>query len=248
MKLSFFTLFFICAGLILSGCSMTGLATGIGAGVGVAAAQEGGLSRAYSDAKIQTQINRLWFEYDVDMFRKVDMTVNQGRVLLTGVVQDPEHRVEAVRLAWQPEDVVQVINEIRVADSAGITGYARDSWITTRLRTALTLDKEIQSINYSIDTVNGIVYLMGTAQSRAERNRVIEKARTISGVRQVVSYVKLAGENLKNPAPARAQDHSAPEYESDFRSVNGSEFQNSRIREVDSEMLLQSGPPRDAAP
>ncbi|MDB2683197.1 BON domain-containing protein, partial [Alphaproteobacteria bacterium] len=54
----------------------------------------------------------------VDMFTKLDLTVNQGRVLITGVVQDPAHRVEAVRLAWKPTGVQQVINEIRVAERA----------------------------------------------------------------------------------------------------------------------------------
>lgn len=184
--------------LALSGCTMIGMATGAGASLGVAASQEGGLSRAASDLKIQAQINNLWFSYNSDIFLKLDMTVNQGRVLLTGVVQDPEHRVEAVRLAWQPEGVKQVINEIQVADSEGVMGYAKDAWITTRLRTALTFDSDVQSINYSIDTVRGVVYLIGAAQNQAELNRVIEIARTISNVKRVVSYVKLVGKDISD--------------------------------------------------
>ena len=185
--------------LFLPSCA--GVAAGAGASLGVAAAQEGGIGRAATDARIQIAINDLWFRHNVEMFRKLDITVNQGRVLLTGVVQDPEHRVEAVRLAWQPSGVKQVINEIRVAESDGITGFARDTWITTRLRTSITFDRNIQSINYSIDTVQGIVYLMGFAQNQAELNRVIEKARTIPDVKQVVSYVKLVGEKNTDTAP-----------------------------------------------
>lgn len=180
--------------------------TGAAAVTGISAAQEGGLSRAYSDTKIKVNINEAWFQYNVDAFRKLSTTVNQGRVLITGVVQDPQHRVEAVRLAWQVQGVKQVINEIRVAESGGITGFVKDGWITSRLRTALTFDRGVQSINYSIDTVQGIVYLMGVAQNQAELNRVIETARTISGVKQVVSYVKLAGEPLAKEEP---QDLSA---------------------------------------
>lgn len=179
---------------ILPGCTVTGAATGVAASTGVAVAQEGGLKRAYNDAKIQAKINELWFSHDIEMFRKLDMTINQGRVLLTGTVQNPDHRVEAVRLAWQPKGVVQVINEIRVAESDGIIGFARDSWISTRLRTAITFDKEVQSVNYNIDTVSGVVYLMGVALSQAELNRVIETARTIPDVKRVVSYVKFVGE------------------------------------------------------
>lgn len=177
---------------LLSSCAL-GVAAGAGAAVGVASVQEGGVSRAASDAYIQTQINDLWFRYNVDMFSKLDLTINQGRVLITGVVQDPKHRVEAVRLAWQPKGVVQVINEIKVANSEGIVGFAKDAWISTRLRTALMLDSEIESLNYSIDTVQGSVYLMGFAQDQAELDRAIQKARTIANVRSVVSYVKLVG-------------------------------------------------------
>ena len=173
-----------------------------GAATGVAASQEGGLSGAWSDTKIQMQINDLWFRYDVNTFTKLDLTVSQGRVLITGVVQDPEHRVEAVRLAWQPDDVRQVINEIRVAESTGIVGYAKDVWITTRLRTAITLDKKVTSINYSIDTVQGVVYLMGFAQNQAELDHVTGIARTINGVNQVVSYVKIMGTKDQDSAPS----------------------------------------------
>lgn len=206
--------FLLVSSMALSGCTMIGMATGAGASLGVAASQEGGLSRAASDLRIQAQINNLWFSYNSDIFLKLDMTVNQGRVLLTGVVQDPEHRVEAVRLAWQPEGVKQVINEIQVADSEGLMGYAKDAWITTRLRTALTLDSEVQSINYSIDTVQGVVYLIGAAQNQAELNRVIEVARTISNVKRVVSYVKLVGKNISDSMDMPVTQAQQEEYPS----------------------------------
>ena len=60
----------------------------------------------------------------MNTFTKLNLTVNQGRVLITGIVQNPDDRVEAVRLAWQVEGVTQVINEIRVAESDGLPGYA----------------------------------------------------------------------------------------------------------------------------
>jgi osmotically-inducible protein OsmY len=179
--------------ILLSSCSPLGVATGVGASLGVAASQEGGISKAAEDARIQIEINDLWFRSNVDIFSKLDLTINQGRVLITGVVQDPEQRVEAVRLAWQPKGVKQVINEIQVAKSEGVVGFARDTWITTRLRTSMTFAKGIQSINYSIDTVQGTVYLMGFAQNQLELNSVTELARTISGVKGVVSYVKIIG-------------------------------------------------------
>lgn len=185
---------------------------------GISAAQEGGIKGAVSDAAIKIRINDLWFKYDVDAFTKLQTTIDQGRVLILGVVQNPEHRVEAVRLVWQVPGVKQVINEIRVEDSEGIKGFVRDKWITSKLRTALTIDREVQSINYSIDTVQGIVYLMGVAQNQKELNHVIEKVRTTSGVKKVVSYVKLSGEEIEptpTPQPPSESDpvqNYAPDY------------------------------------
>ena len=206
IALSFLSL--LATPLLLSGCSVTGAATGAAATVGVAASQEGGISQAASDARIQIEINDLWFRHDVEMFRKLDMTVSQGRVLLTGIVQNPEHRVEAVRLAWQPRGVSQVINEITVAESSGIAGFARDAWITARLRTSLTLDRNVLSINYNIDTVQGVIYLMGFAQSQVELNHVIELARTVPDVKRVVSYVQVIGDDEVATQPEEATSSS----------------------------------------
>ncbi len=187
-------LFLAASSLAINACTPLGMATGAAAGVGTAASKEGGLSGAVTDASIKGKINELWFQYNIDMFSKLSTTVNQGRVLVTGVVQNPQDRVEAIRLVWQVKGVKQVMNEIRVADSDGVPGFVRDTWITTRLRTAITFEKNIQSLNYSIDTVQGVVYLMGVAMSETELNRVTQLARTIPNVKQVVSYVKMVGE------------------------------------------------------
>jgi|JI10StandDraft_1071094.scaffolds.fasta_scaffold02615_24 osmotically-inducible protein OsmY len=181
----------------LSACGAVGLAAGAGAAVGIASQQEGGVKSAASDVRIKAMVADKWFKYKVDTFSKLSTTVNQGRVLITGVVQNPDDRVEAVRLAWQVEGVKQVINEIRVADSDGLPGYVRDTWISTRLRTAMTFDKEISAVNYTIDTVQGTVYLMGVARNQAELDKVIQTAREIPNVKEVVSYVKPYGEPVQ---------------------------------------------------
>ncbi len=188
--------------VLLSACGPVGLATGAAATVGVAAAKEGGIKSGINDATIKANINDLWFRHDVDMFRKLNMTVDQGRVLLTGVVQNPEHRVEAVRLAWQPKGVKQVINEIRVGDSASVGSFAKDEWITAQLRTRLIANADVQSINYSLETVRGSVYLMGVARNQEELDRVIRIAQRIKGVKEVISYVKLSGEPITSAGAA----------------------------------------------
>lgn len=197
MKKISFVLLSVSILVLINACSPLGMATGAAAVAGTESSKEGGLGRAFSDASIKGRINEAWFQYDLETFSKLSTTVNQGRVLLTGVVQDPQDRVEAVRLVWQVEGVKQVINEIRVADSEGVPGFIRDNWITTRIRTAITFDKQIHSLNYSIDTVQGVVYLMGVAMSEQELDRVISIARTVPNVKQVVSYVKMIGEPVQ---------------------------------------------------
>lgn len=191
--------------LVLSGCGAMGLATGVGAAVGVSAAKEGGISSSITDESIRIKISDLWFKRDVDMFRKLNLSVNQGRVLVTGVVQSPEARVEAIRLAWQPKGVKQVINEVRVGEGGSVGNYAQDMWISGQLRTKMTFDKNIQSINYTIETVQGTVYLMGVAQSQTELDRAIKLARQIKGVKEVISYAKLAGEPVTSSAATTSE-------------------------------------------
>lgn len=181
----------------VNACTPLGMATGAGAAAGTAASKEGGIGGAFTDAGIKMKINEAWFQYNVETFSKLSTTVNQGRVLITGVVQNPQDRVEAVRLVWQVPGVKQVMNEIRVADSEGFPGFVRDTWITTRLRSAITFDRNVTSLNYSIDTVQGVVYLMGVAMNQRELDRVVEIARTIPNVKQVVNYVKMIGDPVQ---------------------------------------------------
>lgn len=177
------------ASALLSGC--VPVAVTAGAMTGIAASKEGGVGGELDDARIQTEINNAWFRNDVEMFSKLHTTVEQGRVLITGVVQAPEDRVEAVRLAWQVKGVTQIINEIQVADSEGVGGYLKDTWIGTQLRAKLTANRDVNALNYSIDVVRGVVYLMGIAESQSELNEVVDIARNINYVQNVVSYVKV---------------------------------------------------------
>lgn len=180
--------------LALSACSTTGVAVGAGAATAVAASEERGLGGAISDTAIETQINAALLQHSFETFRKVAVKSYEGRVLLTGLVQKPEMRIDAVRLAWQVRGVKEVINEIEVTDKGGPAAYARDVWISTQLRTKLLLDKEIQSINYSVETVSGSVYLMGFARSPEELARVKAHARNLAFVRRIVSHVRVASE------------------------------------------------------
>lgn len=182
---------FILSALLLSACNPVSMVAGVGATVGVAASQEGGIRGAVTDSAIQLKITDMWLKHDFNMYRKLSLTVKEGRVLITGSVPDPDMRVEAVRLAWQADGVKQVLNEISVDKGGGLKGSVMDTWVTTDLRTRLMFDKYVESINYNVDTANGTVYLMGIAQDQKELDRVIDYARNTEHVANVVSYVRL---------------------------------------------------------
>ncbi len=177
------------AAVPLAGC--VGTAIGAGAMTATAAAEERGLKQAAADLRIRVEINTLWLNRDVEMYRAAGITVHEGRVLLTGIVATQGARGDAVRLAWQAGGVRDVINEIKIGKATVLATDARDGWITTRLKSRLVFDDRVQAINYSIETVSGVVYLMGIAQDKAEIRRVRNHARDITYVRRVVNYVRL---------------------------------------------------------
>ena len=174
---------------LLAGCASAVI--GAGATAGIVAFQERSVGDAVDDLTIRGSLNEGFFDEDINLFGNVSFAVVEGRVLLKGTVQNPEDRIRAVKIVWQTEGVREVINEIQVTDEGGIVNYARDTWISTRLKTLILFDKDIQSINYNIETINGVVYIIGIAQGRAELDRVMNRARTISHVRRVVSHVQL---------------------------------------------------------
>ena len=159
--------------------------------VGVAAAQERSVGSALDDTTIQVQIGQGLLDYSTTLFAVVGVEVVERRVLLTGSVTNPQDRVEAVRISWQVTGVREVLNEIQIADRGGLAGFITDTSITAQLRFRMLSDRDVSDINYSIDTVNNVIYLMGIALDQAELDRVFGYARSISGVQNVVSHVRL---------------------------------------------------------
>jgi osmotically-inducible protein OsmY len=176
-------------GLTLGACAPVVIGAGVTAGV--AATQERGLKGAAADTGIRLAIDHLWLQESTSLFSKIGLQVQEGRVLLTGRVPEPEARVTAVRLAWQADGVAEVINEIEVGDTSSLMDAARDEWIGAQLRARMVGDAAIASINYSIETVNGSVYLIGIAQNQAEVDRVVAYAKNIAYVRRVLNYMRI---------------------------------------------------------
>ncbi len=181
----------LAAGALLTGCA--GTVVGAGATAGVAAYQERGLEGAARDLKVQAAITELWFNFDHTFVVHLGLNVYEGRALLTGAVDDAKVRADAVRLSWKVEGVKEVLNEIQVTDEGGAVVMARDTWITAQLASRITFDETILAINYDIETVTGVVYLIGVAQNQDELDRVKAHARTLSYVKKIISHVRIKG-------------------------------------------------------
>ncbi|MDY0871833.1 BON domain-containing protein [Dongia rigui] len=186
---------------LLPACSPVGTAVGVAATTINLATQERGLVTGVDDNLTWVTINERLLRHDQYLFQKVSLQVHEGRVLLTGFVQKPEDKQLATELAWQPSGVREVRNEIKIGRSLDLGDYSEDAWLIQRLRLKLMADRQVRANNFSIDCIRSTVYLTGIAQNDVERQRVIDHARDIAYVRQVVSYVRLVSDPLP-PVPA----------------------------------------------
>lgn len=159
---------------------------------GIAAAQERTVGSALDDATIHSRIVHRFIQTDVnDLLTGVGVDVQEGTVLLTGKVEKPETAIDAVKLSWQVDGVQEVINEIQVTGRADMKDFAKDTFITAQVKSRLIAEKGVRSINYSVETVGGTVYVMGLAQNEEELERVLAVASRVKGVKQVISHVRL---------------------------------------------------------
>ena len=185
------TSIFLIIALSLASCSPLGLAIGAGASLVTATQTEKGLKNSADDLRIKAEINHHLFQKDHQLFGAVKISVENGRVLITGSVKKPKDRIEITKLSWKVSRVREVINEVQVTSKSNIVDQAKDLLINKALQTQLLVDEDIKFINYSVDTVNGTVYVFGVARDQVELNKVISHARSTNYVENVISYVTI---------------------------------------------------------
>ena len=177
----------IVGSMALSGC--VGAVVGVGSAAVAASTTEKGLSTSVSDGVIFTKLHDKFIQHDASLSSVIDITVNDGAVLLTGKVKSPDEKVLATKLAWEIRGVREVVNEIQVTDKSSIKDVAKDLAASAQLRGKLIADSNVSSLNFSIDVVNGIVYLSGVAASADEMNMVIAHAQDLRFAQKVVNYI-----------------------------------------------------------
>ena len=184
------TLFII--GLFASlGCSGTQMVTG-GAGAAIAAAEdEKTLGDVFDDTSISIGIKDRVFMYEAILITKINVDVEKGKVLLTGILDDQSQRVEIVRLAWKQPGVKEVINEIEIEDGFNIKNYAGDKIIQVQLIGKVLGDQSIKKLKYNFEVQNKVIFILGITSDEEELQRVFEHARSIKGVQDIISYVDI---------------------------------------------------------
>jgi len=175
--------------LLLSGCASAVL--GVGTAAVAASSTEKGLSTSVSDGLIFTKVHDKFVQADASLSTALDVTVNDGAVLLTGKVKTPEEKVLATKLSWEVKGVREVVNEVQITDTSSLKDVAKDLAAGAQLRGKLIGDTKVSSLNFSIDVVNGVVYLSGVARDTEEMNRVVSHARELRFAKQVVNYISL---------------------------------------------------------
>ncbi len=201
---------------VLGGCPAAivgGLAAAGGAGY--AANQERGVGGSVDDFSIKTNIESAWIKANPRLQADLNVTVYEGRTLLTGTALTPEFKAQAKEIASRVAGVRAVYDEVEVGPPEGAWQGTQDAWITSRLRTELMFNASIRSVNYTIETVNKSVYLIGSARSQVELDGATTMARNTPEVKRVVSFVEIrpgvpVAAQPAVPPPSRAQVPGAP--------------------------------------
>ena len=181
--------------IILSGCVGVSSSGVFGTGVSVALDPRS-VGTQIDDSIMQKNLSARMILLDKKYLLSVKSKVLDGRIFLTGKVENPEDKLKLTKMAWETEGVRSVRNDIKVKEDFDFKQSAKDLLITSQLRTALILDKEIKSTNYQIDTYKKKIYIYGIAMTSDEKNKVIDEAKQVLDVKDVIASILLV-ENLR---------------------------------------------------
>ena len=188
MKIKIILLFII--GLFLSNCAGVASKGIFGTGVSVAFDPRS-VGTQIDDSIMEKSLKTKILLRDKNHLLKVKTKVLDGRIFLTGTVDDPEEKLQLTKLAWETKGVRSVRNDIKIKEEFNFSQSAKDLLITSQLRTAIILSKEIKASNYQIDTYKKKIFIYGIAQTSDEKDLVIKEAKEILDVEDVIASIML---------------------------------------------------------
>tara|TARA_B110000483_G_scaffold16891_1_gene18806 strand:- start:3145 stop:3699 length:555 start_codon:yes stop_codon:yes gene_type:complete len=181
----------------ISGCA--GTLVGGAASIGLASVQERSIKDAAIDLKLEVQIQEKLFRTNSGkLFANVDVTILEQRAMLVGNVESQKLRDLASEIAWGISPKIKdVLNELTIGDNTSLVSEAKDARISLSLSGLLIGDAEISDINFSHSVSKQIIFLIGIAQDTKELDKVIYHARTVKGVKKVISHLILKNDKKR---------------------------------------------------
>ena len=173
----------------INGCSPIGVLASGGATTMVVAEGDRTLGEVVDDATIKLNLSTKFLQSDNNIFLNVNTNILNGRVLLTGIVETQEIRIDAVRTVWEINGVNEVINEIEVGNKTSIKEYANDLWINTQVKSLAARTVGLRVLSYNFETIKGRVYIAGITRRPEQLQSVIESTKTVKGVKEIINYV-----------------------------------------------------------
>ena len=190
IRLIFITIVFVNL-IVVQGCSPVGILASGGATTMVVAEGDRSLGTVVDDTTIKLHLSTKFLRSKNSIFLNINTTVSDGRVLLTGIVENQEIRIDAVKSVWEVSGVKEVINEIEVGDKATLKEYANDLWITAQVKSLAAQTVGFRVLSYNFETIKGKVYIAGISSRPKQLQEIISAIKTIKGVKEIVNYVTL---------------------------------------------------------
>ena len=173
--------------LFLSSCSSVGQ---FGAGVDITFDPRT-IGMQIDDTIMQKNLSARLALTDKKYFLSIQSEVLDGRIFLSGKVEEPEEKIKITKIAWETKGARSVRNDIKIKEEFNFKQSAKDILITSQLKTAMILNKQIKAVNYSIDTYKRKIYIYGIAEDKKEEIEVIKEAKEILDVEDVIASILL---------------------------------------------------------
>ena len=188
--MKFRIIFILFMGLLLSGCAGVASKGIFGTGVSVAFDPRS-VGTQIDDSIMEKNLKTRILLRDKNHLLNVKTKVLDGRIFLTGAVENPEEKLQLTKLAWETDGVRSVRNDIKIKEEFNFKQSAKDLLITSQLRTAIILNKDIKASNYQIDTYKKKIFIYGIAETSDEKDLVIKEAKEILDVEDVIASIML---------------------------------------------------------
>ena len=180
--------------ILLTSCSSVGQ---FGAGVDITFDPRT-IGMQIDDTIMQKNLSARLALADKKYFISIQSEVLDGRIFLSGKVDEPEEKIKITKMAWETKGVRSVKNAITIKSQSNFKSTAKDILITSQLRSALIFNKKTKARNYTLETINKNIYIFGIAMDMQEKKEVIKEANKIYDVKEVFPSIYLASELSRN--------------------------------------------------